>query len=232
MRRQSVLPLSFGVVALMIALVIGCVPAAPAPAGPPGPPGPAGPPGLAGAPGVPGKPAAVPPGPGLKLEISKVEIGSDNKPVVTFKMTDAQGNTVRPADVDSGSLRFTIARLIADKETNLTHYDNYIVGDVKGAEYTLNGDKKQPALATAKQVLSAMDAGGKLSETEKNVKCRARRGIYAARDIEAGAILGESDLLVVRPEGPLAPNDAGLVLGKRTVRPISQYEPLSTDLVC
>ncbi len=168
MKRNPILICVLSIAVLSVALIVACS-AAPGPTGPAGPEGPSGPPGpagLAGAPGVPGKSAPVPPGPGLKLQITKVEIGADNKPVVSFTLTDAKGNTVRPTDVDSGSLRFTIAKLVADKETGLTHYENYITADVKGADYTLKGEKKQAALASTLQVSSGMDTGGKLSEGE------------------------------------------------------------------
>jgi sialic acid synthase SpsE len=73
---------------------------------------------------------------------------------------------------------------------------------------------------------------GKLSETESGVKCRARRSVYASRDIEVGTVIGEDDLLVVRPEGPLAPNEAGQVVGKQAKVGIAQYQPLDWDLLC
>ncbi|MBI3915007.1 MAG: OmcA/MtrC family decaheme c-type cytochrome [Chloroflexi bacterium] len=128
------------------------VPGAQGPAGPAGPPGPA------------GKPAPVPPGPGLKMEITKVEIPADNKPVVTFKLTDDKGNPVSPADLDANSLRFAIDKLVTDKATGLTSFENYIVTEVKGAAFTLNGAQVQPALATAKQAVQ--DFGGKLTQTD------------------------------------------------------------------
>jgi len=164
MKRTSILIVAT-IVLLSAALAAGCSPA-PGPAGPPGPVGPAGLEGPPGLPGAPGKPAPLPPGPGLKMEISKVEIGSDNKPVVTFKMTDDKGNPVKPADVDAGSLRFTIAKIVADKDSSLTRYDNYITATVKGAPFTYNAETKQPALASTIQASSGMDTGGKLTETD------------------------------------------------------------------
>ncbi|MBI4786828.1 MAG: OmcA/MtrC family decaheme c-type cytochrome [Chloroflexi bacterium] len=157
------------VAALIAALAIGCS-AAPGPAGPPGPPGPAGPAGLAGAPGPAGAPGAAgksavgPPGPGLKIEIAKVEIGADNKPVVTFKLTDDKGITLKAADLDSGSLRFGLAKLTSDKDTKLTTIENYFVNEVKGAEFVNKGQTTKPTLASTTQ--ATLDAGGKLTETE------------------------------------------------------------------
>jgi len=70
----------------------------------------------------------------------------------------------------------------------------------------------------------------KVQSAEVSVKARARRGVYAAHDIEEGGVLRETDVIVVRPEGPLRPNDLPLILGKVATRKIVQYEPLSLDL--
>ncbi len=200
MQRTAHVILALAIVALAIAIIAGCtsVPAAPVPgpAGPQGPaglegaPGPAGPPGPTGVPGAPGKSAALPPGPGLKMDISKVEIGSDNKPVVTFKVTDDKGNPVNVSDMDAGSLRFTIAKIVSDTSSGLTRYENYITTTVKGGTFTMNGDTKQPALATATQANSAMDTGGKLTQTDAGYTYAFTNTLPADFDKKATTIVG------------------------------------------
>ncbi len=69
----------------------------------------------------------------------------------------------------------------------------------------------------------------KIGANEANTKVRARRGLYAARDIPADHVLTESDILVVRPEGPLRPNDQPLILTRRAKRVIRQYEALALE---
>ena len=71
----------------------------------------------------------------------------------------------------------------------------------------------------------------KVSDAESSVKLRARRALYAARNIPAGDVLVAADVLTVRPEGPLCPNDIEWVLGKRARRMINQYESISRDLL-
>jgi hypothetical protein len=44
-------------------------------------------------------------------------------------------------------------------------------------------------------------------------------------------MLGEGDVLVVRPEGPLSPNDLPRVVGRPSRRAVLQFEPLTLDLV-
>ena len=70
----------------------------------------------------------------------------------------------------------------------------------------------------------------KVQSKEAEVKKVARRSLYAARDIKAGETLKEQDVRIVRPEGPLRPNDYILIVDKTTKRPIRQYEPLSLDM--
>lgn len=99
------------------------------------------------------------PGPGLKIQITKVEVGGDRRPVVTFKISDDKGVGLQISDLD-GTPRFTIARIDQDATTGLTQYVNYIVGTVAGRPFTFKGETKQPLLASVTQPLSAMDQGG------------------------------------------------------------------------
>lgn len=71
----------------------------------------------------------------------------------------------------------------------------------------------------------------KVGAAESQVRARARRALYAARELPAGAVLAESDVLVVRPEGPLEPRDLPRVLGKRLRQSVRQFQPLSLDCV-
>ena len=67
----------------------------------------------------------------------------------------------------------------------------------------------------------------KIQDSENEVKQRARRGLYAARDICEGEVLDENDILIVRPENALCHNDITKVVGKKAANPISQFQPLS-----
>lgn len=67
----------------------------------------------------------------------------------------------------------------------------------------------------------------KVSEAEALVRARARRGLYAARELPDGTELGEDDVLIVRPEAELRPQDLSLVVGRRTNRALKRYQPIS-----
>jgi len=66
----------------------------------------------------------------------------------------------------------------------------------------------------------------KLSSEEMSVKIRARRGIYASRDISPGEVICKSDLLIVRPESDLDPNQMDFVVGRAANKYIRQYEAI------
>ena len=89
----------------------------------------------------------------------------------------------------------------------LTAYAN----DVRAAEYSI-----QPCLP-------------KVQGAEAETKIRARRGLYAARDLKAGETLSAEDVLIVRPEGRLKPNDVYTIAGMTLTRDVHQYEELSWD---
>ena len=169
------------ILAVLVVLAAACA-ATPGPAGqqgaagpqgPQGVPGPAGPPGPQGTAGAAGAPGATgpagptgktgaPPGPGLKLQIMKVDLPADNKPVVTFKINDSKGVALRPTDLDANSIRFALAKLVVDKDTGLMRYESFVTREVKGAEFTFNGEKKAPGVPTATQ--ATLDQGGKIAE--------------------------------------------------------------------
>ena len=79
---------------------------------------------------------------------------------------------------------------------------------------------------------AAMQRGeGKLRTAEVELKPRARRGIHAARDLAPGERITEADLLVVRPEGPYAPNDLPMLLGACVRTPIRRNESIAPEAI-
>lgn len=68
---------------------------------------------------------------------------------------------------------------------------------------------------------------GKLGEQERTVRKRARRALYTTRDLAPGEELVADAVQIVRPEGPLAPNDLPLILGRRLRRAVRAFDPLT-----
>jgi sialic acid synthase SpsE len=69
----------------------------------------------------------------------------------------------------------------------------------------------------------------KTSPAEAETARRARRGIYAARDLAAGCVLTEDDLLVVRPEGAFSPQAYDDLLGRRLATDLPRFKPLTPE---
>ena len=69
----------------------------------------------------------------------------------------------------------------------------------------------------------------KIGAAEAYTRQRARRGLYVARDLPAGHVLTEQDLLIVRPESELAADQADDVLGRPLARSMAAFEPLAAS---
>lgn len=72
----------------------------------------------------------------------------------------------------------------------------------------------------------------KIGPAEAYTRQRARRGLYAARDLPAGHVLTHDDILIVRPEGPISADQIDLIVGGRLKQPIAVNEaidPASMD---
>jgi sialic acid synthase SpsE len=61
----------------------------------------------------------------------------------------------------------------------------------------------------------------KIGPAEAYTRKRARRGIYAARDLPAGHVITEDDLLILRPEGPIPADSADDLIGARLKQALS-----------
>jgi sialic acid synthase SpsE len=98
--------------------------------------------------------------------------------------------------------------------------------------YALEPPQLEAYVATLHAAAQALTPPAeKVGPQEREVAQRARRSIYAARDLDAGAVLAEADLLVVRPAGPLAAADADAVIGRRVKEPLGRYEPLRWEIL-
>ena len=71
--------------------------------------------------------------------------------------------------------------------------------------------------------------GVRAGEVDTETAIRARRGLYAARDIKAGEVVSRSDVLSVRPSALLGPDEIGLVVGKKAAGDVPMFQPLGAD---
>lgn len=71
----------------------------------------------------------------------------------------------------------------------------------------------------------------KISEAEYYTRKRARRSLYASRDIKAGELIKDEDVLCVRPEGIMNADDIYLIVGSKATVDMKQNEPFSLEKV-
>jgi sialic acid synthase SpsE len=84
-------------------------------------------------------------------------------------------------------------------------------------------------IRAAEEALKPKDE--KISDAERYTRKRARRSLYAARDIQAGQVITDDDVLVVRPEGIMNADDIDLIVGKTAAVALKQHEPFSLEKV-
>ena len=68
--------------------------------------------------------------------------------------------------------------------------------------------------------------------TEADSRSRQfRRSVYVVRDLEAGHLLSEDDLRIIRPSYGLTPDDLKLVVGRVLKANVSRGTAMTWDLV-
>ncbi|EKD29064.1 MAG: hypothetical protein ACD_79C00090G0004 [uncultured bacterium] len=65
----------------------------------------------------------------------------------------------------------------------------------------------------------------KISDLENYTKKRARRSLYAAKDMQKGECLKNEDVLIVRPENIMQADYIDRIIGKKLKKNVSQYQP-------
>ena len=68
----------------------------------------------------------------------------------------------------------------------------------------------------------------KISEAEKYTRNRARRSLYANRNLKAGEIVRNEDVLIVRPEGEMDADQVDLIIGKELAQDMKQHDAFTT----
>lgn len=71
----------------------------------------------------------------------------------------------------------------------------------------------------------------KISDNEFYTRKRARRSLYASRDLTAGHILENEDVLCVRPENVMQADEIDLLIGHELKNDIKKHEPFTRDIV-
>lgn len=72
----------------------------------------------------------------------------------------------------------------------------------------------------------------KIASSEVVTRVRARRGIYAGRDLPAGHIIAEEDLAILRPESQIDADELDALIGCRLARALNFHDEVTwSDLI-
>jgi sialic acid synthase SpsE len=98
--------------------------------------------------------------------------------------------------------------------------------------HSIEGPELEKYVAHINEAFEALQPRAeKLTEDEKNVKKRARRALYAARDIKAGEKIAEADILIVRPEAAMSADQVDSIIGKICKNDMKKFEPFTREIV-
>jgi sialic acid synthase SpsE len=71
----------------------------------------------------------------------------------------------------------------------------------------------------------------KIGPAEAYTRQRARRGLYVSKDLPAGHVLTNTDILVVRPESPIPADEVDMIVGRTLKQSLAAFAPLSFSLL-
>ena len=71
----------------------------------------------------------------------------------------------------------------------------------------------------------------KIGPAEAYTRQRARRGLYVSKDLPAGHVLTNEDILIVRPESSIAADDIHLIVGRTLKKSMQSFEALSLQIL-
>lgn len=96
--------------------------------------------------------------------------------------------------------------------------------------HSLNPMQFAEMVRNIRWVEAAMGDGRKrVMPVEAPLRTAARRGLYYARDLPAGYVLSEADLVAVRPTAYMEPYEAGLVVGRPLIEPVRQWDAVRAE---
>lgn len=97
--------------------------------------------------------------------------------------------------------------------------------------FALEPDELAAMIGAIRDAEAALGDGIKrMAPAEADLYLTARRSLHAARDIEAGTVLGEGDIAVLRPGTGIEVRDLPHVVGRTARRRIARHEPLAWEM--
>lgn len=106
---------------------------------------------------------------------------------------------------------------------------------LSGPDHKFSCDEKEMSeLVNAVRSMETLLGSSDLNPAECEIVGRSqfRLSCASARDLSAGHVLNEDDVVYRRPATGVSPSDLGLILGKSLIRDIPRFEPLRLEDVC
>jgi len=109
-------------------------------------------------------------------------------------------------------------------------FDNSLVGfDHKHAQ---NENEFQKYVHSIRMIETSMKyQDEKIDDKEKYTAQRARRSLYASRNMKKGDVIKTDDILCVRPSANMNANEIDLLIGARLLKDIKENKPFSKDII-
>ena len=100
------------------------------------------------------------------------------------------------------------------------------------ARHSVEPNDFKDFVSTLRSIRCSLDFREKLfDEDEQYTAKRARRGLYAARDIKAGEIITKQDVAFLRPQTKLSPLDLKFLIGKKLQTDIEKGKPFQVGMI-
>ncbi len=98
--------------------------------------------------------------------------------------------------------------------------------------YALDEQELTAYVSDIEQAIEAINGNDiKISEAEFYTRRRARRSMYASKDLKQGDVITEQDVLVVRPENVMQANEYDLVIGATLTTDLKQHGAFNKDIL-
>jgi N,N'-diacetyllegionaminate synthase len=96
--------------------------------------------------------------------------------------------------------------------------------------YACEGDAFIDYVADIRAAEKALTvAAAKLGERELEVRKRARRSLYAARNLTVGEVVQDTDVLVLRPQNVMAADQIDEIVGRSLSHDVARYAPFTPE---
>ncbi|MFI5225133.1 MAG: N-acetylneuraminate synthase family protein, partial [Candidatus Limnocylindrales bacterium] len=97
--------------------------------------------------------------------------------------------------------------------------------------FALEPSELRSMVAAIRDAQAALGDGIKrMAEAERDLYRTARRSLFAARDIDAGTVISEVDIAILRPGTGLEVRELPSLIGRTARRRIERHEPLAWEM--